>query len=485
MSNDDHSQPEQVGPYRIVKQLGQGGMGVVYEAVNEGIGRRVAVKVLRSEYAHNSEVAHRFFNEARAANLIEHPALVQISEFGVLPDGATYLVMELLKGENLASRLRSVGALPLPYVLRIGCQLAEVLCAAHQKNIIHRDLKPENVMLVPDSAVAGGERVKLLDFGIAKLAEAGAHKTATSALMGTPKYMSPEQARGAGQVDEKTDVYALGVMLFELLSGRPPFEGQAGELIAQHLYTTPPDLAALVPSLPPGVGQLCRRLLEKDRLMRPTMTVALQELQAQLDLLDDTEYPEISAPGVSTRSRRARKDSSSLGFSVNRLLRLRKRAPLIGIGAVLALVGIGAGYFVHTGSKTAAPTPAMGAAPVPAAPASDSRTRRDDALTTRRHWSIKTTPPAAQVLRAADEHEVGRTPWGFDPPVGSGNQDFIVRLKGYEDQTLHFRGTADSEQSVILERKLESKKEGRAKATPKSAPESAAPLFTPKSWMNK
>ena len=140
MSNDDHSQPASVGPYRIVRQLGQGGMGVVYEAVNEGIGRRVAIKVLRSEYAHNSAVAQRFFNEARAANLIEHPALVQISEFGVLPDGATYLVMELLKGENLASRLRSVGALPLPGVLRIGCQLAEVLCAAHHKNIIHRDI---------------------------------------------------------------------------------------------------------------------------------------------------------------------------------------------------------------------------------------------------------------------------------------------------------------------------------------------------------
>ena len=483
MSNDDHSQPEQVGPYRIVKQLGQGGMGVVYEAVNEGIGRRVAIKVLRSEYAHNSDVAHRFFNEARAANLIDHPALVQISEFGVLPDGATYLVMELLKGENLASRLRSVGALPLPEVLRIGCQLAEVLCAAHQKNIIHRDLKPENVMLVPDSAVAGGERVKLLDFGIAKLVEAGAHKTATSALMGTPKYMSPEQARGAGQVDEKTDVYALGVMLFELLSGRPPFEGQSGELIAQHLYTTPPDLAALAPSLPPGVAQLCRRLLEKDRLMRPTMAAALQELQAQLDVLDDAEYPEISAPGVSTRSRRARKNSSSLGFSASRLLQLRKRAPLIGIGAVLALVGIGAGYFVHTGGRTAAPPPTMGAAQ--SAAASDSMPRRDDAQPRRRHWSIKTTPPAAQVLRAADEHEVGRTPWGFDPPAGAADQDFIVRLKGYEDQTLHFRGAADSEQSVILERKLESKKEGRAKATPKSAPESAAPLFTPKSWMNK
>ncbi len=122
-------------------------MGVVYEAVHEGISRRVAIKVLRSEYSHNSEVAQRFFNEARAANVIEHPALVQISEFGQLPDGATYLVMELLKGENLASRLRRGGALPLPVVLRIACQLAEALCAAHEKNIVHREQLMSSVLV--------------------------------------------------------------------------------------------------------------------------------------------------------------------------------------------------------------------------------------------------------------------------------------------------------------------------------------------------
>jgi len=138
--------PKTLGPYRIVRQLGHGGMGVVYEAVHEKISRRVAIKLLRKEYAHDSEVGQRFINEARAANLIEHPALVQISEFGQLPDGSTYLVMELLKGENLASRLRRVGTLPLPLVLRIGTQLAEALCAAHEKRIVHRDLKPDKML---------------------------------------------------------------------------------------------------------------------------------------------------------------------------------------------------------------------------------------------------------------------------------------------------------------------------------------------------
>ncbi len=152
MSTEEPPLPKSLGPYRIVRQIGQGGMGIVYEAVHEAISRRVAIKLLRSEYAHNSQVAQRFINEARAANLIEHPALVQISEFGQLPDGSTYLVMELLKGENLAGRLRRVGALPLPWVLQIGCQLAEALGAAHEKCIVHRDRSPNDITRPCDTA---------------------------------------------------------------------------------------------------------------------------------------------------------------------------------------------------------------------------------------------------------------------------------------------------------------------------------------------
>ncbi|HRI48864.1 MAG TPA: serine/threonine-protein kinase [Pseudomonadota bacterium] len=490
MSTEEPPPPERLGPYRIIRQIGQGGMGVVYEAVHEGISRRVAIKLLRSEYAHNSQVAQRFFNEARAANLIEHPALVQISEFGQLPDGSTYLVMELLKGENLARRVRRVGALPLSWVLRIGCQLAEALDAAHQKSIVHRDLKPENVMLVSDSAVAGGERVKLLDFGIAKLAEAGPNRTATSALMGTPKYMSPEQARGAGSVDEKTDVYALGVMLFELLTGRPPFEGESGELIAQHLYVPAPQLTSLLPTVPAGVAQLIGRLLEKDKLQRPTMATAHHELQEQLGLLHDQELvpaapgaPGTSAPQLALaelgQSLPPRKDHSTLGFSTGQLSQTRKRASLIGAGVVVVLVGIGGWGLFRGGQKDAEKT---AAAALPTAPAAGGQ--QPDAPTKRSHWSIRTTPPAAQVLRAADQHELGQTPWSFEPPAGSGDQAFIVRRKGYHDQTLHFHADADSDQAVVLERKLEAKKDAHAKPAAKIG-STSAPLFTPKTWMSK
>lgn len=486
MSTEEPPPPKTLGPYRIVKQIGQGGMGIVYEAVHEGISRRVAIKLLRSEYAHNSQVAQRFFNEARAANLIDHPALVQISEFGQLPDGSTYLVMELLKGENLAKRLRRSGAQPLPWVLRIGCQLAEALGAAHRKGIVHRDLKPENVMLVPDSAVAGGERVKLLDFGIAKLAEAGPNRTATSALMGTPRYMSPEQARGAGNVDEKTDVYALGVMLFELLSGRPPFEGESGELIAQHLYVPAPSLAGLLPTLSPVMAQLIGRLLDKDKLQRPTMEAAQRELQEQLGLLHDQDFPAPTTLPEPAQSLPPRKDHSTLGFSAGQLLQGRKRASLIGAGVVAVLLGIGGWGLSRGGQKDAQKS---AAAPLSSSsPAADEANQRAAASTPRPHWSIKTTPSAAQVLRAADHHELGQTPWSFEPPAGSGDQVLIVRLKGYQDQTLHFRGNADSDHEVVLERKLESKKESHAKPAPKPAPKpspSSGPLFTPKSWMNK
>jgi serine/threonine protein kinase len=498
MSIDAGTLPQSLGPYRIVRQIGQGGMGVVYEAVHESISRRVAIKLLHSEYAHNSQVAQRFFNEARAVNLIEHPALVQISEFGQLPDGSTYLVMELLKGENLASRLRRVGALPLPAVLQIGSQLAEALCAAHEKGIVHRDLKPENVMLVADSAVLGGERVKLLDFGIAKLAEGGPNRTATSALMGTPKYMSPEQARGAGSVDEKTDVYALGVMLFELLAGKPPFEGESGELIAKHLYQPPPSLASLSPTLPDVVVQIIARLLGKDRQQRPTMAAAHRELTEQLRTFREHDFPASAPPPRSGVSLPPRQDQSTLGSTASQLSQsgqarpARRRATFIALGVAVVALGIG-GWTLLRGARQ---TPTTGAAQRPESLAAGAEQRAqppsasptDSTAQRRVHWSIKTTPPAAQVVRATDKQELGQTPWSLDVPADSADQELVVRLKGYQDQTLRFRGGVDAERELNLEPRPDAKKEVRAKGghkPPTRSTEAPSSLFAPKAWMKK
>ena len=281
--------PEKIGPYRILRKLGEGGMGAVYEGLHELIERKVAIKILRPEYAAKPEFTARFFNEARAVNRVDHPGLVQISDYGQLPDTTTYIVMEFLNGESLATRLKNrAAALPLEQALNMGSQLADSLAAAHEKNIIHRDLKPDNVMVVSDSKAPGGERAKLLDFGIAKLADdtpdgvgPGHVRTSTNSLLGTPYYMSPEQCRGAGKVDGRSDVYALGVMMYEMLSGVRPITGEGqGDILVKHITEEPTPLRTRMPDLPEAVTALVHLMMTKDRDKRPTMGDVAGQLEA-------------------------------------------------------------------------------------------------------------------------------------------------------------------------------------------------------------
>lgn len=288
--------PLQIGPYRIIRPLSEGGMGVVYEAIQAHIERRVALKILLPQHATNHETLQRFFNEARAVNLIEHPSIVQISDYGQQPDGTAYLVMEYLRGEALSDRLdRTHGAgrrLPLEDALLITAQIAGALAAAHAKSVIHRDLKPSNVMLVKDPAIPRGERVKILDFGIAKLAHSQAKGTAPNAVVGTPQYMSPEQCRGAGSVDEKTDVYALGLILYEMIAGRPPFIAESAiEYIGQHAFREPPSLQSFVPNVFDDLATFVHSLLLKDKALRPPMQKAETELSRLLACLSNAPLP--------------------------------------------------------------------------------------------------------------------------------------------------------------------------------------------------
>ncbi len=274
---------EQIGSYQVVRKLGQGGMGEVYEAVHQTLGRRAAIKVLRTPYAGDPKVVARFFNEARAVNLIDHPGIVQVYDFGQLEGGGAYLVMEYLNGESLGARLVRQGRIMQPAeAVRLGHLVADALSAVHGRGIVHRDLKPDNVMVVPDANMPGGERTRLLDFGIAKLHQAAGNvKTETAAVMGTPLFMSPEQCRGAGQIDDRTDVYALGVMLYLMLSGRPPLQGEgAGDIIAKHLYLQPESLGVVAPHVPAKLSSLVDRLLCKDRTQRPPMKEVAAELLA-------------------------------------------------------------------------------------------------------------------------------------------------------------------------------------------------------------
>src|SRR4051812_18104230 len=260
---------ETFGNFRVTQLIGEGGMGVVYLAEHPGIGRRAAVKVLRPGLTDNPEILKRFFNEARAANAVRHPGIVEVFDCGTLPSGTSYIVMELLEGENLAARLKSVGRLPLADARRIAAQTASALAAAHTAGIVHRDLKPDNLFLVPDDRDASSEMVKVLDFGIAKLGQQGSNvssvRTRTGSVMGTPAYMSPEQCRGTREIDHRTDIYALGVILYEMVCGRPPFVSEGfGEMVHLHISAPPPPPRTIDATIPPELERLILWCLEKE-----------------------------------------------------------------------------------------------------------------------------------------------------------------------------------------------------------------------------
>ncbi len=294
---------QNIGRYRIVRELGRGGMGVVYEAADDTIERRAAIKVLHPRFSEDRAVARRFFNEARAANIIRHPGIVSVSEFGHLPDGAAYIVMEYLDGEPLGARLqRPIGH---DESLRLTRQIASALCAAHEKHIVHRDLKPDNVMLVPDPEVPGGKRARILDFGIAKLVNSeGAHasmQTSDGMPMGTPVFMAPEQCRGAAGVDDRADVYALGVMLYRMLSGRYPFvAGSPMAWMAAHLYETPLPLREADATVPEGVAKLVHEMLSRGPAERPTMAQVMTRLDSLAGLVSNPGQPAVSNPVAAT-----------------------------------------------------------------------------------------------------------------------------------------------------------------------------------------
>jgi len=289
---------EQVGAYTITRRLGAGGMGEVYLARHRHIGRDAAIKVLLPELSQNEDVVARFFTEARATATIRHPGIVEIIDCDVHRTGRAYIVMEFLEGENLAERLvrmRSFAA-EIPGAGAILAQVASALGAAHAKGIVHRDLKPDNVFLCGTMIPGAVPLVKILDFGVAKLVAddgQGRNRTRTGSLLGTPTYMSPEQCRGAGSIDHRTDIYALGCMAFEMIAGRPPFvRDGAGEVLVAHLVEKPPELLSLVPETPPDLGAMIGQMLEKDAAARPqSMIEILSRLEGMFGAVPGLVHP--------------------------------------------------------------------------------------------------------------------------------------------------------------------------------------------------
>ena len=288
---------QQVGPYRIASFLGDGGMAQVYIGEHEAIGRQVAIKVLLDEMCRQPEVVERFMNEARALGRINHPGVVEIFDVGRLPGGRVCLVMELLRGEPLSRMVARRGRLSVAEAVSITSQVADAIAAAHERKIIHRDLKPDNVFVLAD----GGElRVKVLDFGVAKLQDgAGAVATATKTALGTAAYMAPEQFKSSRQVDARADVYALGCMLFELLTGAPPYpEKNLGLTMMAHATKPIPVASAANPEVPPALDVVLGQMLAKTPETRFGSMAAVRNALAGATGLPLPVAPQAAAGGA-------------------------------------------------------------------------------------------------------------------------------------------------------------------------------------------
>jgi len=450
----------QIGAYRIIEQIGAGGMGSVYRAQHVMLGRDAAVKVLHPEYNARPEVVTRFFNEARAATQVADPGIVQIFDFGHHTDGSAYIVMELLVGEGLDRRLARIGAFSIIDALRVMRQVASSLGAAHARGIVHRDIKPDNLFLCRDPEVAGGERAKILDFGIAKLTQdTTGPVTNTKAVIGTPMYMSPEQCRGAGQVDQRSDIYSLGCVLSKLLTGTAPFEAEGtGELIVMHIQMQPQPPSARAGGVPPELDALVLRCLAKNpdhRFANGT------ELAAAIEyLIGRATYP-VAAQVQHAQPGRAGSAPTTLSAASGVTARPaltsaqpRSKRGLVVVGSLFAVGAIVGIVIAKTGSEAAKPVAARPLV-VPPAPPPPSDTRAAEttqqlatAVTAFKTWA--TAHPSAACPPIAALVGVGPDAWATPLVLTCTDQpgDQIVGVTSAgPDRAL---GTADDLQSWTL-----------------------------------
>jgi eukaryotic-like serine/threonine-protein kinase len=451
-----------LGQYRVTGTIGRGGMGVVHAAEHALLGRRAAIKVLRPELSQNQDAVTRFFNEARAAAAICHPGIVEVYDFGWTSDGAAFLVMELLEGESLTRRAARV---PFRWqaVLAIARQIAGALTAAHAKGIVHRDLKPDNVFLVPDPDVPGGERIKLLDFGIAKLAVASSTAysvTRTGAVIGTPTYMAPEQCRGVA-VDHRADLYALGCVIYELCCGRPPFLGEgAGDVLAAHIHLPVPAMSKTNPDIPQIVEALVRRLLAKapvDRLQTADKVILA------IDALTSTWTPSPTASPAATVQVMTGSAMTTLSGSVvmtaQQLRTSRLRWSFAAFAAFVAFVATLTIAIVAIGmhrddaavaTVSAAAGPAQTAALVVARPDEPPAPSAEPAaLPSLIDVVVDSAPSGAEVLLGGAVQ--GTTPFAGRLPRGR-DVELVIRLAGYVDRTILVHPTAPVREHLTLTR---------------------------------
>jgi len=339
------------GPWIVERELGRGGMGAVYAVVHEEIGKRAALKVVHGRLLGPGFNADRMLLEAKVVNQVGHPNIVDIFETGKLPDGRPYIVMERLEGLALSDRADEGKILP-DQVIAILLQVCDALIASHAAGVIHRDLKLDNVFLVDNVDDPSTPKVKLLDWGIAKVIDTVTNRTVRHTiegqLVGTPQYLSPEQARGA-EVTPQCDVYSLGVMAYELFLEQLPFEAEtSAEIMAMHLRATPPPPRDMWPDIPPQLETLILTMLAKQPEHRPTMLEiarSLEGVRAELDRRCHQQIDVVDLPQPVIIPPRATRHGSAAGLAETQMATAPKRRWQYAVG-VLALMASGLLFLV-------------------------------------------------------------------------------------------------------------------------------------------
>jgi len=469
--------------YKVIRKLGEGGMGAVYLATHMVLEKQVALKVLHGEFARKPDLVERFMQEAKAASRIRHENVIDISDFGATPDGLVFFAMELLQGHDLheeVARARLSGhLLPWSRTKKIFLQICSALSAAHARGIVHRDLKPENVYLV--EFLGDPDFVKLLDFGIAKVTdvsseEGGRKLTKTGMLFGTPEYMSPEQARGE-QVDHRVDIYAMGCILFQLVSNRVPFEADNFMgVLSQHLTQEPPQIAPETfdqIGAPRALADVIDKALAKDRDERwqtiDDLANAIRQVSGdplRADKSQPMRAPNVRSSGETTRARpptgnvepiRKREPTGRVKTQWTGNLKVPEIAdeehappkkksalPMILGAVVVAGLGVGISVMVLGGKKDAQPhhpaqTPgsaAVAAPQPPPPPPVQPQQPAEPALPDMVTIVFESTPKGATVIDLSTNKPVGKTPYTFTVPGSTSPRQFKFQLKGYGDSTV-------------------------------------------------
>ncbi len=463
------------GRYHIQELLGEGGMGIVYRAVHTTLGKPLAIKVLRPEVSRNEEILARFRQEAQSASAIGNQHIIDISDFGVLPDGSTYFVMEFLSGQSLTDALGQ-GKLPPERSINIAKQLCNALGAAHDIGVVHRDLKPDNVQLVE----RGGDKdfVKVLDFGIAKVGGASSKLTQAGQVFGTPHYMSPEQCAGTS-VDHRTDVYALGVILYEMATGTVPFDADnLMGILTKHLYENPLPPREFDP--PAGVPPALEAVIMKALSKKPDMRYqSMSELASDLDMAASGATPKAVIEAVDRGSaspaalQAAERPSVTVGLPSQEIRIKKPLTPVfLGIGAVL-LLGAGA-LVMFSGDKSSPQSPE--AAPHMVAPAAEQAPQAADEPpkeaesapeaapepkpepkpaeaaqpAKKPSVTVSSAPPGVEVY--VDGALVGNTPYTMPKPTGDGVVELSFKKAGYADKKVRISALTANTMQVTLNR---------------------------------